>query len=102
MFFIDKLDKILKTDWKKREDRLYDFSNFLEDKCYLLPIICNDEDMGLDIFETINDRGLQLSDVNILRYKLYKSHKKTDEHGEFQKKWKDIHNICDAKSSKGF
>ena len=96
LFFIDKLDKILETDWRNREDCLYDFSNFLEDKCYLLPIICKDEDMGLNIFETINDRGLQLSHVNIFKYKLYKSHKKIKKVKEFDKKWKKIHDICGA------
>ena len=95
LFFIDKLDKILKTDWRNKEEHLYDFIQCLENSYVLLPIICNDWDMGLNIFQTINDRGEQLTDVDIFKYELYKSHKDiTYQNKKFIEKWNEIHRIC--------
>ena len=43
------------------------------DKVALLPINCDSEDDALTIFQTINNRGISLSDPDIFKAKLYKS-----------------------------
>ena len=40
-------------------------------KCILLPIECEDLDMALTIFSTLNDRGLPLADSDIFKAQIY-------------------------------
>ena len=65
-------------------------------KCFLqhvvlLPIVCKSEDDALIIFETINNRGLSLSDSDIFKAKLYSSDKLTDKK-EFVSQWNGLKN----------
>lgn len=50
---------------------LNDFILTLLDNVVLLPIHCGSEDDALTIFETINNRGMSLSDADIFKAKLY-------------------------------
>lgn len=43
------------------------------DKIVLLPIECGSDDDALTIFQTINDRGMSLTDADIFKAKLYHS-----------------------------
>ena len=55
------------------------------DDVVLLPIHCATQDDALTIFETINNRGMPLSDADIFKAKLYKL--STDRGDEFIAKW---------------
>ena len=50
---------------------LNEFILTLLDNVVLLPIHCDSEDDALTIFETINNRGMSLSDADIFKAKLY-------------------------------
>jgi hypothetical protein len=67
-FFVGKID-----EW--RGAHLADeFNKLIETLLYnivLLPIECGSEDDALTIFETINNRGMSLSDADIFKAKLY-------------------------------
>jgi uncharacterized protein with ParB-like and HNH nuclease domain len=57
-------------------------------KVVLLPIKCTDFDSALTIFETINNRGMDLSDADIIKSKLYKVSK--EEKDDFIIRWNEL------------
>jgi hypothetical protein len=69
-FYIDKID-----EWRQEHGgdsgKFNAFILTLLDKVVLLPIECGSEDDALTIFETINNRGMSLSDADIFKAKLY-------------------------------
>lgn len=67
-FFIAKID-----EWRSAHtaDEFNKLIGFLLYNVVLLPIECGSEDDALTIFETINNRGMSLSDADIFKAKLY-------------------------------
>ena len=66
--FIEKID-----EWRNIHTA-EEFNKLIETLLYnivLLPIECGSEDDALTIFETINNRGMSLSDADIFKAKLY-------------------------------
>ena len=59
-------------------------------KTIILPIECEDFNMGLTIFSTLNDRGMPLSDSDIFKAQMYKLFKTDIEKSEFIEKWKNL------------
>lgn len=82
-------NKIL--DWKqgKTSDELNKLILTFLDNVVLLPILCETEDDALNIFETINNRGLSLSDADIFKSKLYAGID-SSKRGEFIDEWNDL------------
>lgn len=82
--FCDKID-----EWWKLHNYSTDSLNrlilCLLDQIVLLPIHCGSEDDALTIFETINNRGMSLSDADIFKAKLH--HAAGDKKDEFVKDW---------------
>lgn len=58
-------------------------------KCILLPIECEDLDMALTIFSTLNDRGLPLADSDIFKAQIY-STLSNIERTTFTEDWKNL------------
>lgn len=85
--YIDFCDKI--DEWWKLHNYSTDSLNrlilCLLDQIVLLPIHCGSEDDALTIFETINNRGMSLSDADIFKAKLH--HAAGDKKDEFVKDW---------------
>lgn len=69
--------------------QLFHFVLALLNYAILLPITADDQETALTIFNTLNNRGLPLSDADIFKSYIYK---KLDEAGkaEFIQKWKDL------------
>jgi len=67
----------------------YDFISAILDQAILLPITADTQDTALTIFSTLNDRGMQLSDADIFKAKIYNH---LDEAGkqDFIKSWKEL------------
>ena len=69
--------------------QIYDFILALLNYTILLPIDADDQETALTIFNTLNNRGLPLSDADIFKSHIYKylddATKKT-----FIRKWKDL------------
>lgn len=66
------------------------------DNCVLLPIKVNSQETALQIFTTLNDRGMPLSDADILKAKFYKFYSEDDEKkATFIKDWKTLEELCD-------
>ena len=88
-FFIEKIDTNIK-------DKIVQFSDFILDNVFILPIESNDieqdnaRENALIIFETINNRGLELSDADIFKAQLYTSSANISKQNEFIKKWNNL------------
>lgn len=76
------------SGWEASEKKKF-VQVFLEN-ILLLPIECTNLESSLVIFETINDRGMDLSDEDIFKAKLYKQAIKKNEGEEFICEWDDI------------
>ena len=68
-------------------DRLNELILTVLDQVVLLPIHCSSEDDALTIFETINNRGMALTDADIFKAKLYSVSPSKD---IFIEKWQEL------------
>lgn len=88
--------------FKETDGNLHDFTQFILRQVYLLPIelsgATQDEanEKALTIFETINNRGMNLEDADIFKAKLYNKAKKVNEEKSFIELWTDFKNYCDS------
>jgi hypothetical protein len=87
-FFIGKIDKWRSEHTAEQFDYLI---KTLLYKIVLLPIECGSEDDALTIFETINNRGMSLSDADIFKAKLYHNASK-GEQSRFISDWSGLTN----------
>jgi uncharacterized protein with ParB-like and HNH nuclease domain len=71
-------------------DQLNDLILTLLDQVVLLPIHCDSEDDALTIFETINNRGISLTDADIFKAKLYHAASEKNKADTFIKKWNSL------------
>jgi len=58
--------------------------------CIIFPIECEKLDTALEIFSTLNDRGMPLSDSDIFKAQIYRSKATPDEKIRFTADWKDL------------
>ena len=74
---------------KNSPNQIYNFINALLNYTILLPIDADDQETALTIFNTLNNRGLPLSDADIFKSYIYK---RLDESGkkDFIQKWKKL------------
>ena len=70
--------------------KLKEFIRVLLNNVVLLPIKCGDLDDALTIFETINNRGMSLSDIDIFKAQLHKNAGQNSK--EFIRRWNEIEN----------
>lgn len=88
--YFDRLDNTKQTEFWK----------YFIDRIYLLPIALDGKDMAeatsraLTIFETINNRGLDLADADILKAKLYEMATSVKEGNVFIDQWKCFSQKC--------
>lgn len=82
-------------------DKQKSFVDYFISKVYVLPIVLKDDDLdvarsnALMVFETINDRGMDLQDADIFKAKLYQMSLTIGKGDEFIKKWKEINSRCE-------
>jgi len=62
--------------------------------CIFLPIEAEEQDTALQIFSTLNDRGLPLSDADIFKAQFYKFYGDKGEKDNFIDEWKALEGIC--------
>ncbi len=58
--------------------------------CIIFPIECAKLDTALEIFSTLNNRGMPLSDSDIFKAQIYRSKATPDEKSRFTADWKDL------------
>jgi len=100
------LNQTIESKYKENYDLFYEriveyfqYQNFdakqietfvltLIDNVVVLPIECTDFESALTIFETINNRGMDLNDSDIFKSKLYKF--SSSEKDQFIKRWNEL------------
>lgn len=85
-FFYNKSENFAKTN----PTEWYNLIISILNRTIILPIECDNFDMGLTIFSTLNDRGMPLSDSDIFKAQMYKLLKTDKEKSEFIDKWKNL------------
>lgn len=78
--------KLYEEHSKNAALQIYEFIFALLNQAILLPIGADSQDTALTIFSTLNDRGLQLSDADIFKAKIY-NHLPKEEKDAFIKTW---------------
>ncbi|MCL2148695.1 MAG: DUF262 domain-containing HNH endonuclease family protein [Methanomassiliicoccaceae archaeon] len=86
ILFEEKIDEWQKIN-NQSADTMNDLILTLLDKVVLLPINCDSEDDALTIFETINNRGISLSDADIFKARLYNHSREKHRQNEFINEW---------------
>ena len=66
------------------------FIDTILDKIVLLPIDCNDQEHALTVFETINNRGMNLADSDIFKAQLYGVAQKNKSEKDFIQRWDEL------------
>ena len=86
--------------YQESGNSLIEFTSYLLRSVYLLPIELTGKTMeeasekALVIFETINNRGLNLSDADIFKAKLYQKAKNVSEEKKFISQWVEFKQNC--------
>ena len=100
---LDETNKFLKnyknfydtiSIWKNTTSApiLEKFIRFLLNNVKMLPINCGRQDSALKIFQTLNDRGTPLNDIDILKYKLFQHLNTQQEKQYFIEEWNRLDN----------
>lgn len=82
------------------DSELKNFIRFLLENVSMLPIILTDNNIesarnkALTIFETINDRGLDLADADIFKARLFVKAINEEQKTEFKSMWTDLKRSC--------
>lgn len=88
------------VEYQKPDFSLSQFALFLMRKVTMLPIVQSAdeqqdaENKALSIFETINNRGMDLVDADIFKARLYDSAYKEEQRKEFINMWVDFKTDC--------
>ncbi len=86
--------------YENKNKNVKEFISFLLKRVYLLPIELTGKtkeeanSKALVIFETINNRGMNLEDADIFKAKLYQRAKNVNEERIFIDSWVDLKNSC--------
>lgn len=88
-FFEDQIDKFIDEGFL---GYLVDFPTRVMNNCILLKIEASSQDTALQVFSTLNNRGLPLSDSDIFKAQLYGHYKEIslDEKNNFIQDWKEL------------
>jgi uncharacterized protein with ParB-like and HNH nuclease domain len=82
--------KLYDTHCAESPLQIYDFIYAILNQAILLPIGADTQDTALTIFSTLNNRGLQLTDADIFKAKIYNHLKEKEEKDAFIAKWKRL------------
>ncbi len=84
-----KFQELLEKAAKQNALMMYEFIYVILNQAILLPITADTQDTALTIFSTLNNRGLQLSDADIFKAKIY-NHLPSENKPVFIETWKDL------------
>lgn len=84
IFFYEKLREFILNEPLLFEELC---KMFLQKKLFVLLVVCDSQESAMIIFNTLNSRGLPLSNADILKGYIYK---KSEEKEKFANDWRDI------------
>ena len=94
--YLNTANKFYEKLKKLEEQELGEFINFIFYNVYMIKIVCNNQSFAIKLFQVLNDRGMNLSNSDIIKANLIEklSEKKDKEAIKtFESDWKQIENI---------
>ncbi|MCU9938902.1 DUF262 domain-containing protein [Mycoplasmopsis felis] len=82
--------KLIQDTSKNNQTGLIDFYYYILEEVNILKIEIDNLDTALTVFQTINNRGLQLSDSDIFKSTIYNLINSEQEKEEFINNWKEL------------
>ena len=99
-FFYHKFKELEKLDKKNKTNELGNFVNYIMFNTSIIKIICFDQSFAIKLFLVLNDRGLDLSNADIVKSIIYNEYDKDKENYlendkvVFNANWKEIESTC--------
>ncbi len=84
-----KFQELLEKAASSNALMMYEFIYAILNQAIILPITADSQDTALTIFSTLNNRGLQLSDADIFKAKIY-NHLSDSDKPAFIETWKEL------------
>ncbi len=77
---------------KNNTQQIIDFIQFLNRKTYMVEIVSQEDDTAINIFHIINSRGLPLSNVDLIKSKVYSllNNENEEEKNKYMEKWETL------------
>ena len=97
----ETIDKFLNTEFQENEHELRRFYSHFIKKVKLVRVKTTDVPHALRVFETINDRGVGLNPMDLLKNLMFKQTNSND-FEKLSKKWKEIIDILESTNTKPF
>lgn len=91
LIFKNKLDELMKVS---DIEEIKKFADFINNNVNMITITCNDKSYAIKLFQTLNDRGLNLSNSDLLKSYLYGECKTEMDRRTFINDWNNIENIA--------
>lgn len=79
---------------KTEIEGIFNFFNTILEKTLILTVSSQSQQSAMTVFETLNNRGIPLSDADIFKAKIYNLLKDKKEKDEFIEKWKKLESDC--------
>ncbi len=101
-FFYHKFKDLEKLDKKNGTNELGNFVNYIMFNTSIIKIICFDQSFAIKLFLVLNDRGLDLSNADIVKSIIYNEFDKDKENYRendkttFNTDWKEIETTCNT------
>lgn len=89
-FFVGACEEFTKS----KASSWLEFVNKVLKTCIILPISCDSEDTAITIFSTLNDRGMPLSDSDIIKSSIYKEILEAKDKKIFVERWTALSEKC--------
>lgn len=105
IFFNQKIEAIFdnKMSLYNKIELISELSNFILNHVKIIEIKSDDINESISMFNSLNSRGMPLSDVDIIYAKLYENAfklKKTEEENVFKEQWKNLKEISNILEKK--
>ena len=76
-------------------EKISSFIDSIIEETLILPIICENVDSALTVFETINNRGIPLKDADIFKASLYQSAEDVGDKDNFILRWNEVDRLTE-------
>ncbi|WP_444704984.1 DUF262 domain-containing protein [Mycoplasma sp. 332] len=89
-----KLIELIEEKAKNEIEGIFNFFNTILEKTLILTVSSQSQQSAMTVFETLNNRGVPLSDADIFKAKIYNLLKDKNEKDKFIEQWKELEYDC--------
>ncbi|WP_369085997.1 DUF262 domain-containing protein [Metamycoplasma spumans] len=89
-----KLIELIEEKAKNEIEGIFNFFNTILEKTLIFNVSSQSQESAMTVFETLNNRGIPLSDADIFKAKIYNLLKDKEKKDIFIEKWKELESDC--------